>query len=33
MLSDMTQDEQTGAYKVLRSMIHALRNDDEGGSQ
>ena len=33
MLSGMTQEEQTDAHKILRSMILSLRNDDEGGSQ
>jgi len=33
MLGGMTQEERSGAYKILRSMIHSLRNDDEGGSQ
>lgn len=28
MLSGMTQEEQAGADKILRSMIHSLRNDD-----
>lgn len=33
MLGGMTQEEQSSAYKMLQSMIHSLRNDDEGGSQ
>ena len=32
MLSGMTQDEQSAASAMLRSMIHALRSDDEGGA-
>jgi DNA-binding MarR family transcriptional regulator len=34
MLGGMTQEERSDAYKILRSMIHSLRNDDdEGASQ
>jgi hypothetical protein len=29
----MTQEERSDAYKILRSMIDSLRNDDEGASQ
>lgn len=32
MLKGMTPEEQFGAYRVLQSMIHSLR-DDEGASQ
>jgi len=30
MLSGMTPAEQAGAFRILQSMIQALRNDDEG---
>ena len=33
MLGGMTPEEQSDAYEVLQSMIHALRHDDEGGPQ
>jgi DNA-binding MarR family transcriptional regulator len=33
MLSGMTQEERTAADKILRSMIHSLRDDDDGASQ
>jgi hypothetical protein len=33
MLGGMTQEERSDAYKILRSMIDSLRNDDEGASQ
>ena len=33
MLGGMTQEEQSGADKALRSMIRSLRNDEEGVSQ
>lgn len=29
MLDDMTQDEQSGAFKVLQNMIDSLHDDDE----
>ena len=29
MLGGMTQDEQSDAFRVLQSMIHSLRDDDE----
>jgi hypothetical protein len=35
MLAGMTETEQSGAYRILRSMIDSLRdgngNDDDGG--
>jgi DNA-binding MarR family transcriptional regulator len=30
MLGGMTQDEQSGAFRILQSMIHSLRNGNEG---
>jgi DNA-binding MarR family transcriptional regulator len=30
MLGGMSQEERSGAYKILRSMIHSLRNDEVG---
>lgn len=33
MLGGMTQEQQSGAYQILQSMINSLRSDDEGGSQ
>ena len=29
MLDGMTQDERSGAFKILQNMIHSLRDDDE----
>jgi DNA-binding MarR family transcriptional regulator len=29
MLDGMTQDEQSGAFKILQNMIHSLRDDNE----
>lgn len=29
MLGGMTQDEQSGAFRILQSMIRSLRNEDE----
>jgi hypothetical protein len=30
MLGGLTQEEQSVAYSVLKSMTHSLRNDDDG---
>src|SRR6476469_947843 len=30
MLADLTETEQSGAFRVLQSMIHSLRGDNEG---
>ena len=30
MLSGMTEDEQSGAFRILQRMLHSLRNDNEG---
>ena len=30
MMGGMTQDEQSGAFRILQSMIYSLRNDNEG---
>ena len=30
MLGGMTQDEQSEAFRILQSMIHSLRDDNEG---
>ena len=29
MLGGMTEDEQSDAFRILQSMIHSLRNDNE----
>ena len=29
MLSGMTQDEQSSAFRILQSMIHSLRKAEE----
>lgn len=29
MLGGMTQDEQSGAFRILQSMVHSLRDDNE----
>lgn len=31
MLAGMTEDEQSGAFRILRSMIHSLRDGDGDG--
>lgn len=33
MLGGITQDEQSTAFRILRSMIHSLRNDNEGAQK
>ncbi|MGN8129704.1 MarR family winged helix-turn-helix transcriptional regulator [Paenarthrobacter sp. 22069] len=33
MLRGMTPEDQSGAFRLLQSMIHSLRNDNEGESQ
>jgi DNA-binding MarR family transcriptional regulator len=33
MLAGMTKDEQSGAFRILTSMIHSLRDDSERRSQ
>jgi DNA-binding MarR family transcriptional regulator len=33
MLSGMTQDDQSGAFKILQSIIHSLRHENGGESQ
>jgi hypothetical protein len=33
MLGGMTEDEQAGAFKILQSMIHCLRDGPERGLQ
>jgi len=30
MLSDLTDSEQASAFKILRTMTHSLRDDEEG---
>ena len=30
MLGGMTQNEQSGAFRILQSMIHSLCDDNEG---
>jgi DNA-binding MarR family transcriptional regulator len=30
MLGGLTQDEQSGAFRILQSMIHSLRGDNKG---
>ncbi|MCY0906185.1 MarR family winged helix-turn-helix transcriptional regulator [Arthrobacter sp. H14-L1] len=30
MLGGMSEDEQSGAFRILQSMIHSLRDDNEG---
>ncbi len=32
MLGGMTKDEQSSAFRSLKSMVHALRADDDGGA-
>jgi hypothetical protein len=31
MLAEMTEIERSGAFRILQSMIHSLRNDNDGG--
>ncbi len=30
MLAGMTEAEQAGAFRILRSVIHSLRDGDDG---
>jgi hypothetical protein len=30
MLAGLTETEQSGAFRILQSMIHSLRGDNEG---
>ena len=30
MLAGLTETEQSGAFRILQSMVHSLRNGDEG---